>query len=91
MRVEVLDEVGYRVRGFERDSAVPLNGTDAIDAPVRWEGANNTVCALARREAAARASSSSSPGAALYSLRVHFTGAARLFALRLVACPCDDE
>ena len=36
VRVEVLDEDGYRLRGFTKDEAVPLSG-DSLAHPVRWK------------------------------------------------------
>ncbi|HUT23837.1 MAG TPA: hypothetical protein VM492_05800, partial [Sumerlaeia bacterium] len=36
VRVEVLNEDGYRVRGFSKDDAVPLK-EDGLDLPVRWK------------------------------------------------------
>jgi hypothetical protein len=35
VRVEVLDENGYRLRGFTKDDAIPLTA-DALAQPVRW-------------------------------------------------------
>ena len=37
IRVEVLDQRGYRVRGFSRDDAVPIQG-DGLRLPVTWKG-----------------------------------------------------
>ncbi|MEZ6128876.1 MAG: prolyl oligopeptidase family serine peptidase [Planctomycetaceae bacterium] len=35
--VEILDEDGYRIRGFSRDDAVPFTG-DSVQQPVTWKG-----------------------------------------------------
>lgn len=37
VRVELLDESGYRVPGFERENALPVS-TDALRAAVGWKG-----------------------------------------------------
>lgn len=37
VRVEILSEDGYRVRGYTRDDAVPLQG-DSLRHPVAWQG-----------------------------------------------------
>ena len=44
IRVELLDEDGYRVRGFSKDDAVVIRG-DKLDHEVAWTG--NTVAGLA--------------------------------------------
>jgi len=36
IRVEILDENGYRVRGFSKDDAVPVTG-DSLRHPVTWK------------------------------------------------------
>ena len=35
VRVEVLNEDGYRVRGYSKDDAIPITG-DGLKHPVRW-------------------------------------------------------
>ena len=36
LAVEVLDSRGYRLRGFDRDAAVPIVGVDSVGAAVAW-------------------------------------------------------
>ena len=37
VRVEVLDEIGYRLRGYTKDDAVPIKG-DSLRHPAQWKG-----------------------------------------------------
>lgn len=40
VRVEILDEDGYRMRGFAKDDAVPLTGEDTLAHKVAWKDAS---------------------------------------------------
>ena len=71
MRIEVLDARGYRVPGFDQAEAVVIAGVDSVAAPVVWSA--KTVADFVDREEE-------------WSLRIHFNGTARLFAMDLHLC-----
>ena len=70
IRIEVLDARGYRVPGFDQAEAAAITGVDSVAAPVAW--GEKTIADLAEEEE--------------WSLRVHFNGTARLFAVDLQLC-----
>ena len=64
VRVELLNEHGYRLKGFTKADAVPLE-SDALRHKPTWTGAKPTDLP-----------------SELYSLRVHLTGDATVYAIR---------
>ena len=83
LRVEVLDAFGYRVHGFDKIRAVPITTND-VAARVAWTAAPVSASAPAGDGGQQRVYSPSKPGQ--YSLRVHFSGDVKLYALSLAPC-----
>eukprot|EP00947_MAST-08B_sp_MAST-8B-sp1_P000125 g125.t1 len=71
--IEILDARGYRMRGFSQATAtvIPADVND-VAAPVTWKG-GATVDKLPK-------------AADGYSLRIHVTGGAKVYAVSLVGC-----
>ena len=77
IKIELLSSAGYKLRGFDAETSVPISGTTGVALPVSWRNPDNIASTAAVWQL---------PKVSEVMLRAHLVGGAKLYAVNLVGC-----